>query len=137
MNWLARIKLWQWLIFALLLTNLTWNFTGYHMVSFWTNSIYGLDIRIFTALVFFIPISVMAYMSWHSKAAVVFTLGLALAVIGVLVNRGWLTSASSAQYWAPSLVAIILTVGFNWKKVWRNLTGQTAVYDDSGEITHT
>lgn len=136
MNFLARIKLWQWFLFTTVVLYMAWNpwFSLYQLLQSGVN----LPVKVLVSGLFAAVLSPMVYMSWHSKAAVLVTTGLLVSVVAVLWQYGLDPSSlrTTAQYWVPAVAALILTVGFNWKKVWRSATGQVATYNDVTDDVH-
>lgn len=132
---LARIPFWGWLVIILLTLYVIYNPWGFSLYHMWTTSPV-MDLLPFKVLATLIPLVLMGLVI-HGTAATTSWLGLIMMLS--LVGTGlWSAHAVFAfdvmnlQLWAwltQPLVAIMLTIGWQWPKIWRRSTGAVSVND--------
>lgn len=131
MSWLNRVPLWGWFVFFLVFCFGVRNPSNYDLASYWLDSNMHLSGRILTMLLTLCVISMVIYethASFGHKGLILFA-----AIIGVgfwvLWDNG-LFSANSFNYimwWGPFLLALIMTLGFQGGRIYRNMTSRAPV----------
>ena len=132
---MARIPFWGWLIVILTACYLVYNPWG---VSVWHMWMYGdpgtlLPFKLLSSMLLACVLGLVVHGTWKSTN----WLGLLIMVMLVAVTA-WSAHTLIAfdmfagHLWAwllQPMVAVILTVGWQWPKIWRRCTGAVTVSD--------
>lgn len=132
---LARIPFWGWLGLILLALYVIYNPWGFSLWHMWNHSPV-MDLLPFKVLATLIPVALMGLVL-HGTASATSWLGLLVMVTLVLTGL-WSAHAVFAfdllnwHMWSwltQPLVALVLTIGWQWPRIWRRSTGAVSVND--------
>lgn len=134
MQWLNRVPIWGWALFTLVLVYATWNPTGYSMTEYVMWSDGRRAVRFFVAVVLLAVYAFYlheTFLTFNYKGAIIFVLFVA-GVLWLAVDFGVLSAASTGAWrWlAPGIFALLLTVGLQGNRIYRNATGRVPVSVD-------
>jgi hypothetical protein len=132
---LARVPLWGWYLIITGGLYAVYNPLGYSIWHLWTtrDPLALMPWNILLTMTVMLPLACVLWgvqrtMSTWGLAAVLTFLTVSMwAVLVVVPNLG-----SSLAFWAwitPPLVAVVLTMGWQWPRIWRNATGAVTVDD--------
>jgi hypothetical protein len=136
---LARIPFWGWLLIILTALYLIYNPLGFSLVHMWSMPAYS-DLLPFKILATLAVGSVLGLVVYGvSRTVSKLGLMLMLAITATLLWCAWalLTfDVLNLHMWAwigQPILAVILTLGWQWPKIWRRSTGAVTVDDpDTG-----
>lgn len=132
---LARIPFWGWLLIILVTLYVIYNPWGFSLYHMWMSGAF-MDMLPFKVLGTLIPLALMGLVIHGTTSS---TSWLGLLVMFMLVATGlWSAHALlafdvfNAYMWSwlsQPLAALVLTIGWQWPKIWRRSTGAVSVND--------
>ena len=130
---LRRIPFWGWFAIILAGCYLTFNPTGFSVVHLWTTETgIILPLKLLLTALLATVMALCAYGTWRAigMTGVVIIVGLVGLLLWVLQASGLSIGNGTLWMWLPQLItALVLTVGFQWPKLWRGMTGRIGVED--------
>ena len=132
---LSRIPFWGWLLVILVALYLVYNPLGFSLWHMWTmgDVTSALPLKILASLVVFAVLALVLHGCITSMSAAGLALLLSLVVAGLWSVHSLVQfDPSSLHFWAwtaQPLAALVLTVGWQWPKIWRRSTGSVTVSD--------
>jgi hypothetical protein len=132
-----RIPFWGWLLLILITLYAIYNPLGLCIVGLWlAGDDVALPVKLLATAVPLALLGLCAYGTWRGIGLLGIALLATLLGLGlwVLANYGVFDPAD-AGFWAglaQPLLAVVLTVGLQWPKIWRGATGQVSVDDLDG-----
>lgn len=134
MQWLNRIPIWGWFLFTYVFVFASWNPTGYSLFEYVAFGGGALSSRALTAVVVFAVFALYmheTYLTFSTWGLGIFLLIVATAVWKA-VDWGLMSVASTSvwQWLAPTVFALLLTLGLQGNRIYRNATGRIPVSVD-------
>lgn len=132
---LARIPFWGWLLIIMVALYLVYNPLGTSLTHMWlfTDPTAMLPFKILGSLVVLTIIGLVIHGTVTSMSAFGF-----IILISLIGTTLWSAHAAigfdlmSPLFWgwaAQPIIALILTVGWQWPKIWRRSTGAVSISD--------
>lgn len=132
---LARIPFWGWLLIILVALYTVYNPLGVSLFHMWvyTDPLELMPFKILGTLAVLTVLGLVVHgtltsMNWLGLAVLLGLTGTLIWSINSLVTFDLLSTSLWAWITQP-IVAIILTVGWQWPKIWRRSTGAVSVSD--------
>lgn len=132
---LQRIPFWGWLLIILAALYLVYNPLGFSVWHMWTTDALAnllplkvLVTLLIVALMGLVIHATLTSMSLVGFAVLIALIGAALWSVHAMVSF----SVLSLEFWAwaaQPMLALILTIGWQWPKIWRKTTGAMSVND--------
>ena len=124
-----RISIWWWFAIILALVYSFYNPVGFSLYHMWagTESLDNVSFKTLLTVVMLTNLGLIAYGTY--QAISVYGLVVIVAIVGIIlwcVNEFVTLSVFSPVFfaWATQpIIAIILTIGWQWPKIWRSATG--------------
>jgi hypothetical protein len=132
---LARIPFWGWLLIILAVLYLAYNPLGISAFHMWANGdpTELLPFKILGTLILVAVIGLVVHGTISSMSMVGFVLLVTLVAVTIWSTHALVNfDVLSFDFWAWALqpiLAIMLTVGWQWPKIWRRSTGAVSVND--------
>lgn len=142
MKSLSRVPFWGWLIILNIFSYLVWNPSNFNVIHMWSGSVeWPLPAKL---LVTIVVIGILYFFYVESKKAIgnfglgVLTVVFAL-IVWLFVSLGVLdtNNAGALKYIAPFVCALFLTVGSQFNKIRRSISGTISVDHSEGDIVET
>jgi hypothetical protein len=132
---LARIPFWGWLMIILITLYVIYNPWGFSLFHMWASG-NVMDLLPFKVLATLVPMALMGLVI-HGTASSTSWLGLTVMML-IMATGLWSAHALlsfdllSMHLWSwltQPLAALVLTVGWQWPRIWRRSTGAVSVND--------
>lgn len=140
MRFVNRIPVLAWFLLIAALCYGAWNPTSYSLWYMWSQSAVPLSACVFVGVLFVVIITMIVVETWRTLGIVGLFLYVAFvgAALWVLYDIGLLTreSLASAQWWAQGVVALMLTIGFQGRRMYRAMTGIVPVASVQSDVPH-
>ena len=137
---LQRIPFWGWLLIILAVLYLVYNPLGFSVWHMWTTDALSnlLPLKVLITLLIVTVMGLVIHATVTSMSLMGFGVLVAL-IAAALWSMHALVSFSvlSLGFWAwaaQPLLALILTIGWQWPKIWRRTTGAVSVNDPDTSI---
>lgn len=132
---LARIPFWGWFVIILITLYVIYNPWGFSLYHMWASGEF-IHLLPFKALATLVPLALMGLVI-HGTASSTSWLGLTVMIMLVITGVWSVHSLLAfdllnAYLWgwlSQPLAAIVLTMGWQWPKIWRRSTGAVSVND--------
>jgi len=138
---ISRISIWWWFAIILTLVYSFYNPVGFSLYHMWAGT-ENLDNVSFKTLLTVALLTVLGLIAYGTYQAItVYGLAVIVGIVGIVlwcVNEFVTLSVFSPTFfaWATQpIVAVILTIGWQWPKIWRSATG-TVTTDDIDNHHH-
>lgn len=135
MSLLKKVPFWGWFLISTTLLYLLWNPAGFSLVAMWSapDVAANLPLKVLGTLLAAVILGMFGFATWRSLRLLgIIILGSILAVVLWCLAFYGLMDPTSVGLWSwitQPLLAIILTTGFQWKKIWLGLTAIRGVED--------
>jgi len=132
---LARIPFWGWLLVILTALYLVYNPLGISLVHMWSMPTYSdmLPFKILGTLLVASLLGLVLHGTFSSTSWFGLTVMLAIVVVTLWSAHALIAfNVFALGFWAWALqpiLAVILTLGWQWPKIWRRSTGAVSVSD--------
>lgn len=135
MRWLRDVPVWVWFIFSVVLCYTLWNPSEYSLWDFWRYGNAMTSTKALVAVVILIIALFYIHETWHSLRPIGLTLFVLLlaTVCWFFWDQGILTrdNMGTSRWWGQLVIALLLTLGVQGAKIYRNLTGRVPVSPDA------
>lgn len=139
---LQKIGFWSWYLIITVGLYLVYNPTGFNLVHMWlhTNVADLLPLKLLGTALVMVFLGLVINGTWRSIGVT----GLVIMTMLLMMLIWSIQSATSLNFldigiwnWiAQPFIAIVLTLGWQWPKIWKRSTGAVSVEDpDTGEIS--
>ena len=132
---LARIPFWGWLLVILTALYLIYNPLGISLVHMWATPTFSdmLPFKILGTLLVVSLLGLVLHGTFSSTSWLGLTVMLAIVVVTLWSAHALIAfDVFALGFWAWALqpiLAVILTLGWQWPKIWRRSTGAVSVSD--------
>jgi hypothetical protein len=132
---LARIPFWGWLLVILTALYLIYNPLGISLVHMWATPTFSdmLPFKILGTLLVASLLGLVLHGTFSSTSWLGLTVMLAIVVVTLWSAHALIAfDVFALGFWAWALqpiLAVILTLGWQWPKIWRRSTGAVSVSD--------
>ena len=132
---LARIPFWGWLLVILTALYLVYNPLGMSLVHMWSMPTYSdmLPFKILGTLLVVSLLGLVLHGTFSSTSWLGLTVMLAIVVVTLWSAHALIAfDVFALGFWSwaiQPILAVILTLGWQWPKIWRRSTGAVSVSD--------